>query len=717
MEHMFEVAAMEWDEDESSARTRERLDLPSLPDEEDPTAVIERLLDLSRHARLVDLEASALVEVAAAFAEVEAWAAAGLRSAAAHLDERRGSAGHDVSRGGGRRFEVVSPAADELAMRLGCSRRRSGRLIAEGRTFGGMLFPVGTDLARGAIDAGKSAIFAELLEDQAPAVAFAVCDEILPQAPRLTHHALRTRIQKAIIAVDPRGAAERSQSARSTRRLEHMQLLGNGMASLRLVAPVFDIAAVETMADAAARATRAGGDPRTLEQLRVDAVVAAATAALAAGHVACSHTGANPVATGTEVASGSSAAEKVAGTASAASAVGSAGTVGTALPRVALPEPRPLSPSALRPSQEELDALPLEDALTRLREAERSLLADPSPMGLISAAVHRPGKRRRRGGRGRRPERTGIAPHPESHTWEPPSSAARDALRGTSSFVPFSGPTAVITLEADPTSLDPPPERRFPAEVYDEEFAGADPTDTTAPGTASPGTVPPETLTSGASPSGTSPSGTSTSHSPPATAAPLDPVPRLLGLAPLDPATARFLAANAPPFLRVAAPTAVGAAIKTTLTPSTGAGGTTEPRSTTATEREERSRYRPSRALRRQVQRDHPTCVAPSCTVPSTSCDLDHVVPFPLGPTSRANLRPLCRRHHLLKTHAGHTLTLLPDGTALWRTPTGHTYQRAVGSDVTHLTGRPSLRSLPRSRRTSGASSPRTTSPPAASAA
>ncbi|PWD50017.1 hypothetical protein C8046_04330 [Serinibacter arcticus] len=91
--------------------------------------------------------------------------------------------------------------------------------------------------------------------------------------------------------------------------------------------------------------------------------------------------------------------------------------------------------------------------------------------------------------------------------------------------------------------------------------------------------------------------------------------------------------------------------------------------------------YTPSAALARKVRQAHPTCVAPSCTVPSTACDLDHVVPWPLGPTSEGNLRPLCRRHHLLKTHLGHTLAVDPTGAAIWTTPTGHRYLRPFGGE------------------------------------
>lgn len=44
-------------------------------------------------------------------------------------------------------------------------------------------------------------------------------------------------------------------------------------------------------------------------------------------------------------------------------------------------------------------------------------------------------------------------------------------------------------------------------------------------------------------------------------------------------------------------------------------------------------------------------CQAPGCMVPAERCDIDHRVPHPHGPTSAANLGPLCRRHHTFKGH------------------------------------------------------------------
>lgn len=66
--------------------------------------------------------------------------------------------------------------------------------------------------------------------------------------------------------------------------------------------------------------------------------------------------------------------------------------------------------------------------------------------------------------------------------------------------------------------------------------------------------------------------------------------------------------------------------------------------------------YVPSAGLARQVRAREPFCRMPGCRHPAERCDLDHTVAYPVGPTTAANLGPLCRRHHNLKTHLGWTL-------------------------------------------------------------
>ena len=62
----------------------------------------------------------------------------------------------------------------------------------------------------------------------------------------------------------------------------------------------------------------------------------------------------------------------------------------------------------------------------------------------------------------------------------------------------------------------------------------------------------------------------------------------------------------------------------------------------------------PSRRLKTAIDIRDGTCRFATCSRPATECDDDHQIPHPRGPTSGANLRSLCRRHHRIKTHLGH---------------------------------------------------------------
>jgi hypothetical protein len=68
--------------------------------------------------------------------------------------------------------------------------------------------------------------------------------------------------------------------------------------------------------------------------------------------------------------------------------------------------------------------------------------------------------------------------------------------------------------------------------------------------------------------------------------------------------------------------------------------------------------YQPPATLREAIAWRDATCRISGCTTPATRSDLDHHTAYAAGgPTSAANLRSLCRRHHGIKGHG-----LLPPG-------------------------------------------------------
>ena len=87
----------------------------------------------------------------------------------------------------------------------------------------------------------------------------------------------------------------------------------------------------------------------------------------------------------------------------------------------------------------------------------------------------------------------------------------------------------------------------------------------------------------------------------------------------------------------------------------------------------ERDAYRPAARMARRIRARDRRCRFPGCTVAAVFCDLDHVRPWPTGPTHDTNLLTVCRRHHRVKQRPGWRVTLAPDGTATWTDPTGRT--------------------------------------------
>jgi hypothetical protein len=127
----------------------------------------------------------------------------------------------------------------------------------------------------------------------------------------------------------------------------------------------------------------------------------------------------------------------------------------------------------------------------------------------------------------------------------------------------------------------------------------------------------------------------------------------LEGYGPIDPATARRLAALAPNWERIFADPATGAAL--------GVG---------------RTAYRPPKALRRYLAHRDGGCTFPGCTTPPPRCEPDHTTEWQHGGTTDPhNLALLCPKHHALKSLRAwtyhHNTT---DGTLTWTSPLGHTH-------------------------------------------
>ncbi len=95
-----------------------------------------------------------------------------------------------------------------------------------------------------------------------------------------------------------------------------------------------------------------------------------------------------------------------------------------------------------------------------------------------------------------------------------------------------------------------------------------------------------------------------------------------------------------------------------------------------------RTRYRPPAAMAEHVRARDAECVWPGCVVPAERVDLDHTVAAQRGgPTSAANLGPLCRFHHGLKSDGSYGLEQERPGVFVLTTPTGQRLRTVPGLD------------------------------------
>jgi len=86
-----------------------------------------------------------------------------------------------------------------------------------------------------------------------------------------------------------------------------------------------------------------------------------------------------------------------------------------------------------------------------------------------------------------------------------------------------------------------------------------------------------------------------------------------------------------------------------------------------------RTRYRPSAALRRFIEKRDRYCRFPHCRRRAAKCDIDHCEAWSAkkGTTCPGNLHPLCKRHHRLKHRSGWRVVMHADGRTEWTGPSG----------------------------------------------
>jgi Domain of unknown function (DUF222) len=89
-----------------------------------------------------------------------------------------------------------------------------------------------------------------------------------------------------------------------------------------------------------------------------------------------------------------------------------------------------------------------------------------------------------------------------------------------------------------------------------------------------------------------------------------------------------------------------------------------------------KTRYRPPQDLVDHVIARDRTCRGVACNRRAETCDIDHTINYPDGPTADWNLGPFCRPEHNGKTCRLWQVSQPRPGHFCWRSPTGHTYSK-----------------------------------------
>ncbi len=231
------------------------------------------------------------LELVAHWSRLVSYAGAKMREAVAELANSegldQGLANLDHL---GIRVNQPSIASDDIALRLGMGKRAASRLVRSARLLAGPAGPTAEALETGQIDPAKADIIALGIEDLGMLEALQVQDIVLAKAPHATATAVRRDVAAARASVQPERFEDRCQRAATQRRVDRPRVLPDGMASIYAFMPAVEANQLYRALDAAARSAKTSGDPRTLDQLRADALALMGGTAIVTGIIGpCPH--------------------------------------------------------------------------------------------------------------------------------------------------------------------------------------------------------------------------------------------------------------------------------------------------------------------------------------------------------------------------------------------------------------------------------------------
>jgi hypothetical protein len=160
--------------------------------------------------------------------------------------------------------------ADLVAFSLNWTRTAARHEVELGRYLQRVVKPVWAAMRRGDVDLRRARVFYDVLCTVDDDVAFAIALQHADRACEWTTTQLRDRLRRAVLRADPDGAARRTARSVEQRRVAMVPDRESTASLFGSCLPAARATAAFERIDAFARARRAGGDTRTLEQLRAD---------------------------------------------------------------------------------------------------------------------------------------------------------------------------------------------------------------------------------------------------------------------------------------------------------------------------------------------------------------------------------------------------------------------------------------------------------------
>ena len=170
--------------------------------------------------------------------------------------------------------DMAFAAVSEIGTALVCTDEEAKGQLALATDLVQRMPEVLDAMLEGRIDEPKAKKFVTKTRPVAdPKIVRQIVSEVLPAAPKLVAKNVAARLTYRVNKHDPKAAARRSERARVQRRVNYRDR-GDGTAVISGSGlPMEEAAAAIERLDAFALAARRAGDPRTLRQLRADAMV------------------------------------------------------------------------------------------------------------------------------------------------------------------------------------------------------------------------------------------------------------------------------------------------------------------------------------------------------------------------------------------------------------------------------------------------------------